>query len=129
MEIYIYKAAYHCSDCIKKILPAIPLSKVPPDPLDETAYDSDDYPKGPYESGIVDKSDTVEYDSCGTLLCIPLTGEGYAYLYRIIVAYLYMSPAMEKDRDRIEELIEEYDISLRDLLDYKRDEIRRKEPK
>ena len=52
MNAYIYQADIYCADCgraIRKRLKAE--GKAPDTPRDESTYDSDEYPKGPYSEG------------------------------------------------------------------------------
>ena len=55
MKEYIYAADCYCEACgedIRRRL--IQEGKAPKDPADEWSYDSDEFPKGPYEIGEVD---------------------------------------------------------------------------
>ena len=61
MKIYIYQADCYCEDCGRRIGQDITLdfyhpnfAKRPENPQDETTYDSDDYPKGPYSPSEAD---------------------------------------------------------------------------
>ena len=52
MQAYIYCADIYCADCGKTIRKTIrKAGTAPPDPADESSYDSDEYPKGPYADG------------------------------------------------------------------------------
>ncbi len=78
---YMYQAALWCEECGEKLRSEIP---VPPDadPDDETSYDSDDYPKGPYA---VSESDCPQYcDGCQVFLENPLTSDGVEYVTGLI---------------------------------------------
>lgn len=49
---YIYAADFYCDDCGKAIREKIDeVGESPRSPHDESSYDSDDYPKGPYPDG------------------------------------------------------------------------------
>lgn len=52
MQAYIYCADIYCEDCGRAIRKRIKAEGfAPADPRDETSYDSDEYPKGPYDEG------------------------------------------------------------------------------
>lgn len=52
MNAYIYQADIFCADCGRSIRKRIKQEgKAPADPRDENTYDSDEYPKGPYQDG------------------------------------------------------------------------------
>ena len=52
MQVYIYCADIYCEDCGEKIRDQYSCDGLAPDdPNDETTYDSDEYPKGPYPDG------------------------------------------------------------------------------
>lgn len=69
--MYIYKADTWCDDCavgIKASLPERPLGD----------YDSDDYPKGPFDP---EESDSPQHCAgCQVFLENPLTSDGYKYV-------------------------------------------------
>jgi hypothetical protein len=52
MTAYIYQAELLCEPCATNVRVHLDsLGKKPANPDDETTYDSDDYPKGPYPDG------------------------------------------------------------------------------
>lgn len=52
MDVYMYQAALLCNECGLKVRERLSNStRKPADPNDESSYDSDDYPKGPYADG------------------------------------------------------------------------------
>ncbi len=52
MDVYIYAADIFCADCGEEICNAITSEGLAPEnPDDESSYDSDQYPKGPYPDG------------------------------------------------------------------------------
>ena len=79
MEHYIYSADVYCARCAKHIQWELGQSgRAPANPADETSFDSDDYPKGPFDS---EESDTPQHCAkCGEFLEQPLTSAGYAYV-------------------------------------------------
>jgi hypothetical protein len=64
MDAYFYCADIYCEDCGRAIKKRIRKEgNAPADPRDETSYDSDEYPKGPYDDG-GGESDSPEH--CGS---------------------------------------------------------------
>lgn len=52
MDVFIYQAALYCTDCGESIRERLDAAgETPDDPSDESSYDSDDYPKGPFPDG------------------------------------------------------------------------------
>ena len=51
MNVYIYAADIYCEDCGDNIRAILLRNGCEFDPADETSYDSDDFPKGPYPNG------------------------------------------------------------------------------
>lgn len=78
MEAYIYQAALLCDDCGRDRRRQ--LGPQPFDPEDERAYDSGDYPKGPYPDGGGEADCPNHCDCCGVFLENPLTTDGVAYV-------------------------------------------------
>lgn len=87
MEAYIYQAALLCEDCgITTRRSIIEADNAPDDPSDESTYDSDDFPKGPYADGGGEADCPQHCDQCGVFLENPLTQEGYKYIREEIAA-------------------------------------------
>jgi hypothetical protein len=79
---YIYQADTYCERCANEIKKELSLSGNVPANLDETQYDSDAYPKGPYYG---QEADSPEHCAkCGVFLENPLTQAGYEYLREMI---------------------------------------------
>ena len=79
MDAYIYAAALWCPDCIREVK----LAKAKPahaDEADESTYDSDEWPKGPYPNGGGEADCPQHCDACGVFLENPLTGGGESYV-------------------------------------------------
>jgi hypothetical protein len=75
VDTYIFQAEVYCEDCIAKVKSRL---RAPLNPFDESTYDSDEYPKGPYAD---EESDTPEHcASCHVFLENPLTTDGYEYV-------------------------------------------------
>ena len=52
MNVYIYRANLYCKDCVEAIKRELTEAGLAPvDDSDESTYDSDDFPKGPYPNG------------------------------------------------------------------------------
>lgn len=73
MKCYIYGADVYCEACGEDLKSKL---KIPKNPDDENTYDSDEYPKGPYNSS---ESDTPQHCSSGKdcLSLIIINGETY----------------------------------------------------
>lgn len=83
MEAYVYQAALLCGPCGERVR-ALLAKTAPADAREESTYDSDEYPKGPYPDG-GGESDTPDYcDRCRCFLENPLTDEGYRYVNQVI---------------------------------------------
>lgn len=81
MDAYIFQAALYCATCAGDIkLHLIMEGKAPADPHDESSYDSDDYPKGPYSNGGGEADSPQHCDTCGKFLENPLTSDGIDYV-------------------------------------------------
>lgn len=86
MKAFVYRAALLCESCgndTRAAIAAIPMphkQRVPVDPNDESSYDSDDYPKGPYDNGGGEADSPQHCDQCGVFLCNPLTEDGRNYV-------------------------------------------------
>lgn len=79
MEAFIYCADLYCEDCGRKIRDElIAAGKAPQNPADETSYDSDDFPKGPYPDGggEADYFAHCGNPECSEFLANPLTSDG-----------------------------------------------------
>lgn len=76
---YVYRAALWCERCVQSICGGLAFPTYA-NPNDETTWDSDDYPKGPYPNG-GEEADTPQHcDGCGKFLKNPLTDDGRAYV-------------------------------------------------
>lgn len=83
MKIYIYQADCYCEDCGLRIREEITLDvyhpgyhKRPQNPQDESTYDSDNYPKGPYSP---DEADSPQHCASGEhcLNALEINGKKY----------------------------------------------------
>ena len=81
MDAYIYQADMWCAGCGERIRREITeQGGAPANPEDEAAYDSGDFPKGPYDDGGGESDAPSNCAGCGVFLENPLTAEGYEYL-------------------------------------------------
>lgn len=79
MRAFIYQAALLCEDCGEARRAALKAGgRSPENPNDESSYDSNDYPKGPFDAGESDSPDHC--DHCGAFLENPLTPDGVTYV-------------------------------------------------
>lgn len=78
-RVYVYCAALYCEPCGDAI--KADLAKPAGYEADnESSYDSDDYPKGPYPEGGGEADTPNHCDACGLFLQNPLTPEGRRYV-------------------------------------------------
>jgi hypothetical protein len=81
MQVYMFCAALLCEECGVKARTAHRHSMpVDFDQDDESSYDSDNFPKGPYPDGGGEADTPQHCDRCSVFLENPLTGDGYAYV-------------------------------------------------
>ncbi len=81
MKAFIFSAALLCEDCGDKVRADLKKAgNAPADRDNESTYDSDDYPKGPYGDGGGEADCPCHCDHCGVHLENPLTDDGYAYV-------------------------------------------------
>lgn len=79
MQVYIYQAALLCLDCgaaARTRIHNYNQDLEPEDSEDESSYDSDDFPKGPYPDGGGEADTPQHCDHCGEFLDNPLTPDG-----------------------------------------------------
>ena len=89
MNVYIYQAALYCEHCGNEIRQSLTdEGKAPANPDDESTYDSDDFPKGPYSDGGGEADCPQHCDGCNCHLDNPLTGDGELYVTEQILEYL-----------------------------------------
>ena len=79
MDAYIFQAALICDTCgtLYKQGTDRPAHV---DENDESSYDSDEWPKGPYSDGGGEADTPQNCDHCGVFLDNPLTGDGETYV-------------------------------------------------
>lgn len=94
MNIYLYRAALYCEDCDEKIKKRLGYSH---EGMDETEYDSDEYPKGPYPDGGGEADSPQHCDACELFLENALTGDGEDYVREKLA-----------ERDGREEILDEW---------------------
>jgi hypothetical protein len=83
MQAYIYCAALYCQKCGEKIC-ATMHKPAHVNVNDESSYDSDDFPKGPYPNGGGESDSPEHCDSCHCFLENPLTPDGVNYTRQLI---------------------------------------------
>lgn len=85
MNVYIYSAAILCEACGEEKRAVIASrGKAPHDVDDETTYDTEDFPKGPYPDGGGEADSPQHCDECGSFLENPLTRDGDDYVREAI---------------------------------------------
>lgn len=81
MKAFIYRAALLCEPCGEATRRYLTKElRAPADPNDESSYDSDWFPKGPYPNGGGEADTPQHCDHCSTFLENPLTPDGDAYV-------------------------------------------------
>jgi len=88
-EVYIYQGALLCAGCGSEVKAELDTEmNADGHPLkpegDETTYDSDAYPKGPYPDGGGEADGPQACDICRKFLENPLTQDGYEYLRSMV---------------------------------------------
>ena len=79
MQSYIYRAELWCEECAQQIIVKTPQT-AGLDPSNESSWDSDDYPKGPYPNGGGESDSPQHCAGCGLFLENPLTEDGRRYV-------------------------------------------------
>lgn len=98
MDVYIYCADIYCAasgEAIRARLTAE--GKAPADIENESTYDSDDFPKGPYQNGGGEADTPQNCADTGLFLENPLTQAGYAYLREAVDAKADLEPGDDSD--------------------------------
>jgi hypothetical protein len=85
MDVYLYAADLFCEDCGDKIKASLAAQA---DPDNESTWDSDEYPKGPYAEGGGEADSPQHCDDCGVFLENPLTNDGARYVVEQCEAYI-----------------------------------------
>jgi hypothetical protein len=79
VRVFIYSAALYCEPCGEAIRERLPLP-AGADLENESTFDSDDYPKGPYGDGGGEADTPQHCDACGLFLENPLTPHGVEFV-------------------------------------------------
>lgn len=82
MDVYIFQAALICEDCSQSVQGAL-VKPAHVDMDDESSYDSDEWPKGPYADGGGEADSPHHCDMCGVFLDNPLTPDGESYIWNL----------------------------------------------
>lgn len=81
MDVYVFQAALLCDGCGEAVRRDLDANGCKPEDVeDESSYDSDRYPKGPYANGGGEADCPQHCDHCGTFLDNALTGDGETYV-------------------------------------------------
>jgi len=72
MNIYMFKGAFLCAECVTDVCAHEYLNK--------DSEDSDVYPQGPYDSHFQESDSPCHCDSCGEFLEVGLTDDGREYV-------------------------------------------------
>lgn len=85
MKAYVYRGSLICEDCAERVKERIP-KPVGMDPNNESSWDSDEYPKGPYPDGGGESDCPQHCGHCGRFLENPLTDAGQEFVAEAIVS-------------------------------------------
>lgn len=97
MDVYVYEAALLCSCCGEATRERLTVEgKAPADLRDESSYDSDDFPKGPYPDGGGESDSPQHCDHCNVFLQNPLTEDGADYLRQVVALRPYNNDTVIK---------------------------------
>ncbi len=89
MDAYMYRAALLCESCGEAERERLRIAgRAPEDEEDESSFDSDEFPKGPYGDGGGEADTPQHCDVCGVFLENPLTGEGAEYVEGALAEFL-----------------------------------------
>lgn len=88
MKAYVYRAALYCQECGEAIRATLDAAgKRPEHTEEESTFDSDDYPKGPYPDGGGESDYAAHCDACGAFLENPLTSHGVEHVKDAIAEF------------------------------------------
>lgn len=88
-HFHIYQAEAYCTACANKIRRELTADKQRPANVDDqTTFDSDDYPKGPFELAEEKVDSPMHCATCKKFLPAPLTTDGVNYVVDQIGQYL-----------------------------------------
>ena len=80
-SVFVYRAALLCEPCGERTRDELAAKGLAPaDPDNESSYDSDAYPKGPYPDGGGESDSPSHCDVCSEFLENPLTSHGRQYV-------------------------------------------------
>jgi hypothetical protein len=118
-DAYIFQADTYCAECAGSIKRQIAAAGGKPARTDdESTFDSDVWPKGPYPDG-GGEADTPQHcgnPECRTFLENPLTGDGYEYVRELIADHV--NGEGPGDYDTLNQWIQFYEIPLWVCMEY-----------
>jgi hypothetical protein len=89
VNVYMFQAALLCAECGLAQRGTLTVhGKRPTDLADESSYDSDQFPKGPYPDGGGEADSPQHCDHCGTFLNNPLTPDGVEAVSNMFTEYM-----------------------------------------
>lgn len=87
-DVYIYNAAFLCEACGEALMSQLDKEgKKPANVKDESSFDSDQYPKGPFDDGGGESDSPNHCDACREFLENPLTDDGYEYIRQLLLEH------------------------------------------
>jgi hypothetical protein len=116
MDAFIYNADIYCDSCGIDIRNNIQKDgKDPSNWNDESSYDSDDFPKGPIADGGGEADSPQHCANCHCFLENPLTMDGTSSMFDMILEFMN---GQGGNREVINEWVDYYDVSIKDLLNH-----------
>jgi len=105
MDAYIFQADLHCQKCADRIKDS---NSQPRDVEDDSNFDSDYWPKGPYPDG-GGESDTPQHcGSCGLFLENPLTEDGEIFINDTVELWIEDKQG-KYDKEVVQQWVDFYD--------------------
>lgn len=83
MDAYVYQAELYCEGCAAELMERLPKPTGYPD-----AFDSNEYPAGPYADGGGEADGPQHCAKCGEFLENPLTDDGIRYVLKELVQFV-----------------------------------------
>jgi len=113
MDVFIFQASLYCDSCGRKIRESLDAKgEQPADVRDERTYDSDEYPKGPYQDAGGESDSFQHCESCETFLRNSLTTQGVSYAVEALQRWLDDSSGRPEVLDQWADELKKYSLSM-----------------
>ncbi len=111
VEAFIYCADIYCEECGAKIRAELDKAgKTPADVQNESSFDSDEYPKGPFDDAGGATDCPQHCAECKCYLYAPLTSEGQCYAADALWEYVISKRGDRKVLDQWAEDLADYSL-------------------